>query len=92
MATTDPQVLAVSQTGSPAPADLHMTTAGDPPKFQPRQTAHANAGHHSNLHHLPRPVVGESQACVMVDSQTLAAVAQSNLLVLQMLARIASNC
>lgn len=88
-ATGAPTATEDCQAMLPAPEESQMTTAGKTPEPQLRRTSRANAGHHSNPYHLPASVIGEGQASVIADPQTLAAVAQSNLLVMQILARTA---
>ena len=53
----------------------------------PRRSARAGAGQHSSPYHLPRPVFREGVAAAAVtDPQILNSLAQSNLLIAQLLA------
>ena len=52
-----------------------------------RRSTRTGAGQHSNPYHLPRPVTGEDMAAAVIDPQILNSIAQSNLLIVQMLAK-----
>ena len=52
-----------------------------------RRSTRRGAGQHSNPYHLPRPVTGEDMAAAVIDPQILNSIAQSNLLIVQMLAK-----
>ena len=56
-----------------------------------RRSTRVGAGQHSNPHHLPRPAMGESVEAAVVDSQVLNCGAQSNLLLMQLLAKNAQR-
>ena len=66
-----------------------MTPATDDTKCSPpvRRSTRAGAGQHSNPHHLLRPVMREGMAAAVIDPQILNSVAQSNLLIMQLLAK-----
>lgn len=52
-----------------------------------RRYTRAGAGQHSNPHHLSRPVMREGMTSIVMDPQILSSVAQSNLLIMQLLAK-----
>ena len=52
-----------------------------------RRSTQAGAGQHSNPHHLPRPVMREGMGATAIDPQILNSVAQSNLLITELLAK-----
>jgi len=73
-------------------AAAEVTAASDTNNHPPvRRSTRVGAGQHSNPHHLPRPVMGESVEAAVVDSQVLNCVAQSNLLLMQLLAKNAQR-
>ena len=56
-----------------------------------RRSTRAGAGQHSNPHHLPRPAVRENKAEIVLDHAILNSVAQSNLLIMQILTGTKNN-
>ena len=52
-----------------------------------RRSARINAGHNPNPHNLPRSTLSESTTVNNVDQNVLAAVAQSNLMIMQLLSK-----
>ena len=68
-----------------------VTPATNDTKSSPpvRRSTRAGVGQHSNPHHLPRPVMREGMAATMIDPQIRNSVAQSSLLTMQLLAKIA---
>ena len=77
------------QTSASEHEGVEVTPPTDDTKSSPpvRRSTRAGAGQHSNPHHLPRPVMREGMAATVTDSQILSSVAQSNLLIMQLLAK-----
>ena len=88
-AVADPQEPGTLQTSASEHEGVEVTPPTDDTKSSPpvRRSTRAGAGQHSNPHHLPRPVMREGMAATVTDSQILNSVAQSNLLIMQLLAK-----
>lgn len=79
------EALRASTTGGAA---AEVTAASDTNNHPPvRRSTRMGAGQHSNPHHLPRPAMRESVEAAVIDPQILNCVAQSNLLLMQLLAK-----
>ena len=78
-----------SQTSTTRDAGSEVRPADEVSKSNPpvRRSTRAGAGQHSNPYHLPRPVMREDMAAAVIDPQILNSIAQSNLLIVQMLAK-----
>ena len=70
--------------GSAAEVTATSDTNNRPPV---RHSTRVGAGQHSNPHHLPRPAIREGVAVTVTYPQILNCVAQSNLLIMQLLAK-----
>ena len=82
----EPDSLQISTSGREG---AEVAPATDSTKSSPpvRRSTRAGAGQHSTPHHLPRPVMREGMAATAIDPQILNSVAQSNLLIMQLLAK-----
>ena len=89
VAVADPKEPDTLQTSASGQEKAAVMPADDDAKDSPpvRRSTRAGAGQHSNPHHLPRPVMREGMAATMIDTQILNTVAQSNLLIMQLLAK-----
>ena len=56
-----------------------------------RRSTRQGAGQHSNPHNLPRSAVLQDMSTMTLDPQILNSIAQSNLLILQMMAKTSSG-
>ena len=75
-----------ASTGGGAAAEV--TAASDTNNHPPvRRSTRMGAGQHSNPHHLPKPAMRESVDAAVIDPQILNCVAQSNLLLMQLLGK-----
>ena len=85
----DPKEPDTLQTSSSGQEEAEAMLTDDDVKGSPpvRRSTRAGAGQHSNPHHLPRPVMREGVTAAVVDTQILNTVAQSNLLIMQLLAK-----
>ena len=80
-----PVVLQASTSGGSAAEVTAASDTNNPPPV--RHSTRVGAGQHSNPHHLPRPAMRESVAVTVTYPQILNCVAQSNLLMMQLLAK-----
>ncbi|KAK2552973.1 hypothetical protein P5673_025684 [Acropora cervicornis] len=88
----DPEKAEAQRASTSGGAAAEVTAASDTNNHPPvRLSTRVGAGQHSNPHHLPRPAMGESVEAAVVDSQVLNCVAQSNLLLMQLLAKNAQR-
>lgn len=84
----DPEKAEAQRASTSRGAAAEVTAASDTNNHPPvRRSTRVGAGQHSNPHHLPRPAMKESVEAAVVDSQVLNCVAQSNLLLMQLLAK-----
>ena len=84
----DPEKAEAQRTSTSGGAAADVKAASDTNNHPSvRRSTRVGAGQHSNPHHLPRPAMGESVEAAVVDSQVLKCVAQSNLLLMQLLAK-----
>ena len=88
----DPEKAEAQRASTSGGAAADVTAASDTNNHPPvRRSTRVGAGQHSNPHHLPRPAMGESVEAAVVDPQVLNCVAQSNLLLMQLLAKNAQR-
>lgn len=87
-AVADPKEPDALQTSTSRHGGAEVMLATDDAKNSPpvRRSTRAGAGQHSNPHHLPRPVMREGMTSIVMDPQILNSEAQSNLLMMQLLA------
>lgn len=76
----------------------HLSTDAQPieadtvdPEPTVRRSTRQGAGQHSNVHNLPRSAVLQNMTTVSLDPQILNSIAQSNLLILQMMVKNSSE-
>lgn len=85
-AVADPKELDTLQSSASGHEGAEVTPPTDDTKSSPpvRRSTRTGAGQHSNPHHLPRPLMREGMAATVTDPQILNAVAQTNLLMMQL--------
>ena len=85
----DPEEPEASQVYSSGGAGQEATLADDAAQDNPpvRLSTQAGPGQYSNPYHLPRPVMREGVKAEVMDQQILNSIAQSNLLIVQLLAK-----
>ena len=76
-------LLASSSGGAPAEVTAGSDTNNQPPIIR---STRVGAGQHANPHYLPRTAMRENVEAAVIDPQILTCVAQSNLLLMQLLA------
>ena len=88
----DPEKAEAQRASTRGGTAAEVTAASDTNNHPPvRRSTRVGAGQHSNPHHLPRPGMGENVEAAVVDPQVLNCVAQSNLLLMQLLAKNAQR-
>ena len=88
----DPEKAEALRASTSGGAAAEVTAASDTNNHLPvRRSTRVGAGQHSNPHHLPRPAMTESVEAAVIDPQILNCVAQSNLLLMQLLAKNAQK-
>ena len=84
----DPEKAEALRASTGGGAAAEVTAASNTNNHPPvRRSTLVGAGQHSNPHHLPRPAMRESVEAAVIDLQILNCVAQSNLLLMQLLAK-----
>ena len=84
----DPEKAEALRASTGGGAAAEVTAASNTNNHPPvRRSTRVGAGQHSNPHHLPRPAMRESVEAAVIDLQILKCVAQSNLLLMQLLAK-----
>ena len=84
----DPEKSEVLQASTSGGTAAEVPATSDTKNCLPvRHSTQVGAGQHSNPHHLPRPAMRESVAVTVTDPQILNCVAQSNLVIMQLLAK-----
>ena len=84
----DPEKAEALRASTGGGAAAEVTAASDTNNHPPvRRSTRMGTGQHSNPHHLPRPAMRESVEAPLIDPQILNCVAQSNLLLMQFLAK-----
>ena len=88
-AVADPKTPDTLQTSTSGHEGAEVTPVTDDTKSSPslRRSTRAGAGQHFNPQHLPRHVIREGNAVTVIDPQMLNSVAQSSLLIMQLLAK-----
>lgn len=85
----EPGALQASASGRSETKATRTDDSDDASRSNPpvRPSTRAGAGQHSNPYHLPKPVTREGMTAAVMDPQILNSVAQSNLLIMQLLAK-----
>ena len=84
----DPEKAEALRASTGGGAAAEVTAASNTNNHPPvRRSTRVGAGQHSNPHRLPRPAMRESVEAAVIDLQILNCVAQSNLLLMQLLAK-----